>query len=186
MMAAADLIDDPLPMILPLEQLPPVLIHGDMAPAHWRLSLFNEQRLLNWQHCAVGAGVYDLVSFVEQFGLIQDSTGHWRVRLQWPANEETMVDSYLLRMSGALGTSFNARAVRQAIPAARCLFILTTWLPRFASWLSESGGETGSVTAVRPHTQRPRLAEARLAQVVSLQSYLAGVFKRFLGAYKLL
>jgi hypothetical protein len=186
MTAAADLIDDPLPMTLTLQQLSPALIHGDMAPSHWRLTLFNEQRLLDWQNCAVGAAVYDLVSFVEQFGLVQDKSGRSGLRQQWPINEETMVDSYLLHMSSALGARFNARAVRQAIPAARCLYILTTWLPRFATWLPPSPDEAASVTAVRRGKQRQHLAEARLAQMVGLQPYLAGVFKRFLGAYKLL
>jgi hypothetical protein len=186
MMAAADLIDDPLPMTLPLQQLAPSLIHGDMAPGHWRLSLFNEKRLLDWRYCAVGAGVHDLITFIEQFGLIQDENGRWLLRQQWPANEETMVDSYLLHMSSALGPSFSARAVRQAIPAARCLYVVTTWLPRFAAWLSESAGEADPVTRIRPHGQRPHLAEAGPAQMVGLQSYLAGVFRRFLGAYKLL
>jgi hypothetical protein len=186
MMAAADLIDDPLPMTLTLQQLPPALIHGDMAPSHWRLSLFNEQRLLDWQNCAVGAAVYDLVSFIERFGLVQDKRGRSGLRRRWPVNEETMVDSYLLHMSSALGANFNARAVRQAIPAARCLFILTTWLPRFATWLPPSPDEAASDTAVRRGKHRQHLAEVRLAQMVDLQLYLAGVFRRFLGAYKLL
>jgi hypothetical protein len=186
MLAAADLIDDPLPMTLPLQQLPPSLIHGDMAPSRWRLSLFNEKRLLAWQHCAVGAGVYDLVAFIEQFGLVQDEAGRWLLRQQWPANEEMMVDSYLLHMSDRLGANFNARAVRQAIPAARCLYVMTTWLPRFAAWLSQSAGPMEPLTQIRPQSQRLHLAEAGLAQMVGLQSYLAGVFRRFLGAYKLL
>jgi hypothetical protein len=51
----------------------------------------------------------------------------------WPTAEETMIDSYLLRMHFGLG-QFDARAMRQAIPAALCLHVITTWLPRFAGY----------------------------------------------------
>jgi hypothetical protein len=183
--AAADLIDDPLPMIQPLLELPFTLIHGAMSPHQWRLSLFHEQRLLDWRQTAVGPSVYDLISFIEQFDLLPGEHGRYQLRHQWPASEETMIDSYMLRMSSLLGSRFNARAVRQAIPAARCLYLISNWLPRFAHWPLAK-----SAPALRHDTlypaSRSRLAEAGWQEMAGLEPYLAGLFKRFLVACRAL
>lgn len=183
--AAADLLDDPVPMLEPLRNQPLTLLHGDPSNYHWRLTLFDELRLFNWRHVMIGPGVYDLVSFLEQFDLLYaDSPPGMRMRQSGQDSEETMIDTYVLAMSGKLGSQFNARAFRQAIPAARCLFILTSWFPRFAKWFSEMPNKYAWQKVNRMSDDR--LAESVFRPMITLRPYLAGVFERFLQAYRTL
>ncbi|MDX1523783.1 MAG: hypothetical protein R3264_19300, partial [Anaerolineae bacterium] len=137
--AAADLLDDPLPMLEPLSNLPVTLLHGNPHSYHWRLTLFQECYLLGWDGVQIGPGIYDLVRFVEQFDKLypHGRNGRMAVRSHSPISEETIVDSYLITMKKKMGGAFDARSARQAIPAARCLHVLTTWFPYFATWFAE-------------------------------------------------
>lgn len=182
--AAADLLDDPVPLLEPLRQLPLTLLHGDPNNRRWRVTLFDDQRLTGWQMAAVGPGIYDLVSFVEQFSLLDDaeSAPDLKTRPLWPVNEETIIDSYMLALSQRLGNRVNTRAMRQAIPAARCLYVLTSWFPHFATWFEEMPNR---------YTWQKinRMAEndfvnTPLQGFMKLRPYLSGVFERFLLAYR--
>jgi hypothetical protein len=183
--AAADLLDDPVPMLEPLRDLPATLMHGDPSSYHWRLTLFDELRLINWQKAAIGPAIYDLVSFLEQFDLLYvDEPQGMRMRRAGHSSEETMIDGYLLSMSGRFGSRFDARAARNAIPAARCLFVLTNWFPRFAKWFSEMPNKYAWQKVNRMSDER--LAESAFQPMITLRPYLAAVFQRFLKAYRTL
>lgn len=183
--AAADLLDDPVPMLEPLRGQPLTLLHGDPSSYHWRLTLFDELRLFNWSNVAVGPAVYDLVSFLEQFDLLYvDDPMGMRMRQTIPDSEETMTDTYVLAMSGRLRSGFDARSFRQAIPAARCLFILTSWFPRFAKWFSEMPNKYAWQKVNR--MSDANLAKSMFRPMITLRPYLAGVFERFLHAYRTL
>lgn len=183
-LAAADLLDDPVPMLQPLQQLPTTLLHGKLSPGSWRFNLFNTHHLLNWEHMIIGPGVFDLVHFVEEFDLLADENG-WRSRSCWPVLEETMIDGYLLNMGGKIGSSFNATAVRQAVPAARCLYVLTTWLPRFATWFPTAPNMLQEWQAFNQMCDE-ELAEAGFGLMVGIRPYLTNLFQRFLTAYRML
>jgi hypothetical protein len=173
-------------MLEPLLNLPVTLLHGDPHSHHWQMTLFEERRLLDWHKTCLGPGICDLVAFLEQFELLYgcDQLADFCIRRSVPASEETMIDSYLLAMRAALGTQFDAHLMRQAIPAARCLFILTSWFPYFASWYEDMPD--------RYTWQRiNRMSDAELAaqsmgQMVDYRPYLRNVFERFLRAYRLL
>lgn len=184
--AAADLLDDPVPMLEPLLNLPVTLLHGNPHNYHWCLNLFNDTRLLDWQQAAIGPSVCDLVSFIEQIDLTYAPDNGWQIcmRPEQLATEETIVDSYLLAMSAALGRAFNARAVRQAIPAARCLHILSTWFPYFATWFGEMPNKFTWQKVNRLSDEQ--LVGTMFQPMVAFRPYLAAVFKRFLHAYKTL
>ncbi len=160
--ALADLLDDPMPMLYPLRRLPPTLLHQNLAPNHWRLTLFGDCVLLDWKMPAIGPAVCDLINFTEQFALIQKN-GKVRERADLPMSIETIIDTYFLRLYSGLYPLFNGRELRQAIPAARCLQMITHWLPRFVS--------------VHNH----RLLFHRWESVAP---YFVGLFNRFLHAYK--
>lgn len=183
-LAVADLLDDPVPMLQPLQQLPATLLHGKLSPCHWRVNLFNEHYLVNWDDMQAGPGIFDLVHFIEEFDLLSDEFG-WRTRSAWPVLEETMIDSYLLNMGRRLGADFNASAVRQAVPAARCLYVITTWLPRFATWfhtLPENEADWQDFNEMCDE----ELAEAGFDLMAGIRPYLTNLFQRFLSAYRLL
>ncbi|MFO7683311.1 MAG: phosphotransferase [Chloroflexota bacterium] len=184
--AVADLLDDPVPMLEPLKNLPATLLHGNPHSHHWRLTLFGDSYLLDWHQAMIGPGVLDLVSFVEQFDLLfaNGDSSRLLVRQERPLSDETMIDSYLLTMSSRLGSKFDGRALRRAIPAARCLHVLTNWLPHFASWFSQMPN-TYTWQKINRLTDA-QLAETPYRAIVPFRPYLAGVFHRFLQSYKTL
>lgn len=184
--AVADLLDDPVPMLEPLKNLPLTLVHGNPHSHHWRLTMFEESYLLDWHQAVIGPGVLDLVSFTEQFDLIFENGNKSKllVREERPLSDETMIDSYLLTMSARLGRKFDGRAVRRAIPAARCLHVLTNWLPHFATWFTQMPNKyTWQKINRLPDEQ---LAQTPYRAMVPFRPYLAGVFYRFLQSYKTL
>jgi hypothetical protein len=183
-LAAMDLLDDPIPMLQPLQQLPTTLLHGKLSPSNWQFNLFDEHHLINWENITVGPGIFDLVHFIEEFDFLSDEFG-WRTRNAWPVLEETMIDSYLLNMGRRIGSDFNATAVRQAVPAARCLYVLTTWLPRFATWF-ETIPDDDQDWLVFNQMRDEELAEAGFDLMVGIRPYLTNLFQRFLSAYRLL
>ena len=184
--AAADLLDDPVPLLDPLSRLPQTLLHGDMHIYHWHITLFGQRRLLDWNNVIIGPGIYDLVSFQERFDLLisEDEQRPIYARKDSPVDEETIIDSYMLAMKAELGEQFDARTMRQAIPAARCLLVLVNWFPYFASLFDDmpdvytwqrinrmSSSELEGRTVDRMYIYRP---------------YLKRVFRRFLQAYHML
>jgi hypothetical protein len=184
MLAIADLLDDPIPMLLPLQQLPPTLLHGRLSPVNWRFNLFDTHYLVNWDKMTVGPGIYDMVYFIEEFDFLADENG-WRSRSAWPVLEETMIDSYLLNMGGKIGPSFNATAARNAVPAARCLYLLTTWLPRFALWFQTVPDDLKDWHEFNQMCDED-LAAAGFDLMVGIRPYLSNLFQRFLAAYRML
>lgn len=189
--AAADLLDDPVPLLATLDDLSWTLLHGAPHPEHWRLTLFDEEYLIDWSGVQFGPGVLDLVTFLERYPLLYDHRGkateqedqpRLRLRETSPLFEETVTDTYLLTLAAELGNRVSARAVRAAIPAARCLNVLTTWFPFFAELAGDMPG--------RYIWQKiNRLSEAELARyhdgpMAGMRPYLAGVFARFLNAYR--
>ena len=173
--AVADLLDDPVPMTQPLLELPVCLLHGNPAPRHWQLNLLDGVYLLGWDEAVVGPAVYDLASLVEQLHLTPALDGRFC--------EETVVDSYILRMSARLGKRFPARQMRQALPAARALYILAVELPKLVDYL-------------RPLTRQPELPADGLTdewlqaagadELAAMRPQLAAMFRRFWRAYRLL
>ncbi len=181
--ALAELLDDPLPMLQPLRELPLTLLHGDLNLDHWHSTLFGERFLLDWANVAVGPAVCDLVDFLEQVEWAR-ATRAGALDDDWPAAEETIVDSYLLRMHMGLGR-FDSRAMRQAIPAALCLHVVTAWLPRFADAFHAFVGS--------PLTWRRLLSmdddalrRAGYGRMVGWQAYLRRLMPRFWDATRLL
>lgn len=183
--AMADLLDDPVPMLHPLRQLPETLVHGNPSTRHWHLNMFGQYRLLDWQTVLIGPGIYDLVSFIEQFGLIEQKNGIVHQRDGWPSTIETIEDSYLLTMGSKLGIHYNALANRQAIPAARCLHVIVTWLPRFAEWLWNAPDERYNWMRLG-YLGSNNSTATELSSIVTLRQHLSGVFARFLQAYRAL
>ncbi|MBL1129989.1 MAG: hypothetical protein D8M54_16015 [Chloroflexi bacterium] len=182
--AAADLLDDPAPMLEPLRQLPPTLLHGAPHSYHWQLSLFDDVYLLDWQKAAIGPGICDLVNFLEQFELLyaDGDRCNMGVRPFWPLSEETMVDSYLIGMRARLGPTFQGRAVRQALSAARCLYVLVNWFALFAEWFAEMPNPyVWQKINTLPEDELMGSAHEPIARV---RPYLQGVYGRFLQAYR--
>jgi len=173
--AVADLLDDPVPMIQPLLELPICLLHGNPAPHHWQLNLLDGVYLLGWEAAVSGPGVYDLMSFMEQL--------HHTPALDGRFCEETLVDSYLLRMSARLGKRFPARPTRLALPAARALYLLAVELPKL-------------VPLLRPLLRQPELPPqgltddwlqaAEAVQLIEQRPLLTAMFGRLWRAFKLL
>lgn len=178
--AVAELLDDPLPLLQPLRELPTTLLHGELALHHWRLSLLNDGRLLDWRNARIGPPVWDLVDFLERVEQLRRQRPHGRGL----PSEETMIDSYLLRMHVGL-SNFDARAVRQTLPAAFCLYVVTTWLPRFAEWFQpflDSPLTWRSLQQLDDEGLR-RVGYSRLA---GLREYLSDLFVRFWHATRAL
>ncbi|MCP4429098.1 MAG: hypothetical protein GY803_31825, partial [Chloroflexi bacterium] len=130
--------------------------------------------------------VCDLVSFVDQFDMLYGGDGRWPIQLrpEWPITEETMIDSYLLSLSTQLGDKFNARDMRLALPAARCLHVLTNWFPYFANWFSDMPNKFTWQKVNRMSDEE--LINTTFQPMVGFRPYLTGVFQRFLRAYRML
>lgn len=182
--ALAELLDDPLPMLQPLRELPLTLLHGNLALRHWHSTLFDEHYLMDWSNVTVGPSVCDLVDFLEQVERARAHQADYFVEDDWPVAKETLIDSYLLRMHVGLG-QFDSRAMRQAIPAALCLHVITTWLPRFADMFRPFVGS--------PLTWRYLLAmddeqlrRAGYERMTGWRPYLTNLFLRFWRATRLL
>lgn len=181
--ALADLIDDPLPMLFPLRQLPKTLLHGDLSPKNWRVSMFGDYRLINWEKISVGPAVYDLVLFIDRFDGFSILDAEWRRPDNWPVTEETMEDSYILAMGRELGRRFNATTFRQAIPAARCLYVLTYWLPMIDTWFRQIPFDH-EIWLNQNQLSDEELAAEGFGEMVHLRPYMSKVFKRWMIAYR--
>ncbi|UCC54653.1 MAG: phosphotransferase [Anaerolineaceae bacterium] len=184
--AAEDLLDDPVPMLEPLLHLPSTLLHGNMHKYHWHLTLFRENRLLDWRNVALGPAILDVVSFQEQFDLLFSNSKLLSVNPYEdpPVTEETIIDSYLLAMKAELSRQFDARQMRLAIPAARCLQILTTSFPYFATWFDQMPDKY-TWQRVNRMTE-PEPVGRSLDNIIRYRPYLRKVFQRFLQAYRML
>lgn len=170
-----ELLDDPLPMLQPLRELPVTILHGNPSPEHWRVTLFNERYLLDWEQATVGPPVCELVAFLEQARVLWAGPEGPGYR---PVTEETMIDGYILRMSMLLGKAFPARDMRRAMNAALCLHVLTTWLPRFAEWFHPYVGSPFTWKMVT-HMNDEQLDRVGLSQFKFTRPYLKNLFHRF-------
>lgn len=184
--ATSDLLDDPVPLLEPLSRLPKTLLHGDMHIYHWHITLFDQRRLLDWGNVTIGPGIYDLVSFQERFDLLisGDKSRPFYAWEDSPVDEETIIDSYMLAMKAELGPQFDARAMRQAIPAARCLLVLVNWFPYFASLFDDMPDYYTWQRINRMSSSE--LGERTVNQIFVYRPFLKRVFRRFLQAYHML
>ena len=186
MAAAADLLDDPLPMLERLNNLPQTLLHGDPHNYQWHLTLFEDRCLLDWHKVRVGPGIYDLVAFAEQLELIYriEADVQQYAHQPMPISQETVIDSYILVLKEKLGSQFDARTTRQAIPAARCLYVLTHWFPHFADWFSDMPHKFMWQRVNRMSDEE--LLGTEFQAIVGFRPYLTAVFQRFLQSYRTL
>ena len=184
--AAADLLDDPLPMLERLNDLPHTMLHGEPHNYQWHLTLFEDRRLLDWHKVMVGPGIYDIVNFVEQLELVyrQENNLQLYAHLEMPISQETIIDSYILTLKAKLGSRFDARTTRQAIPAARCLYVLTHWFPHFADWFSDMPHKFTWQRVNR--MSDTELMGTEFQPIVGFRPYLTAVFQRFLQSYRTL
>lgn len=180
---AADLLDDPLPLIYHLDQLPLTLIHGDPKPQAWRLDLLNRCQLPDWKSAKIGPPVYDLVCFIVNLSLVRSKEGTYSQRVHWPISEETVVDSYILAMGRNLESRFSPALLRQAIPAAECLYILTVGIPTFANWIIKLESEQFDWHALILEDY-DKLSEGDYSEFAAIRSYWSSLFARFLSAYR--
>ncbi|MCB9431988.1 MAG: hypothetical protein H6668_08380 [Ardenticatenaceae bacterium] len=180
--AAADLLDDPVPMLEPLLDLPATLLHGHPHPYQWSVTLFDQRRLFNWNKPTLGPGILDLVFFLEQFDLLYHPESQALfVRQERPSSEETIVDSYLLALSAELGSQSQTRDVRRALAAARCLYVLTTSFPHFASWFNDMPNRYVWQRINRMSDEE--LQNSQFSLLAAYRPYLSGLFQRFLQSY---
>lgn len=200
MAAVADLLDDPVPMLAALREQPQTLLHGSPQPYHWRTTLFDQMYLVDWREAKSGPAALDLVALIEGLPLVfavnemarsifsgdsysnQSGEPHLKVRPMSPLAEETLVDSYILSMAAELEGGFPARHFRQSLPAARCLHVLTTWFPYFATWHGDMPNRYVWQRANRMSEEE--LGELGFGPMVGVRPYLAGVFDRFMQAYR--
>lgn len=183
--AVADLLDDPVPMLYPLRSLPSTLLHGEPAPRHWRLTLFGDCNLLDWQGVSIGPSVCDLVSFVENVEQVNTLAVGEQPREVTQLRMETLVDGYLLRMYEALWPLFNPRELRKALPAAQCLYVLTQWLPLLSHWFDPLAEEDATL-AGSGRISDQSLLEAGCIAAVRHRPYLAELVQRFMQAFRAL
>lgn len=186
--AVADLLDDPVPMLQPLQDLPATLIHGNPHNEQWHFTLFDQERRLHgWETVCVGPGIYDIVAFTEQANLVYldgDTSNILQSRIDMPTDIETLIDTYFLTMSAELGKQFPSREVRRAIWAARCLYVLVNWFTYFSTWFDDMPDKYAWQKINRMSDQQ--LAQNANHPIVAIRPYLKGVFARFLQAYRLL
>jgi hypothetical protein len=159
------------------------LLHGDPSPKHWRLNLFGNYRLVNWEKISVGPAVYDLVVFIDRFDRFSITNGDLHRPDNWPLSEETMEDTYILAMGQELGARFNATTFRQAIPAARCFYVITNWLPKFNSWFRQSSYED-KFWLIQDQKRDNELTIDESGEMATLKPYLSRLFNRWMVAYR--
>jgi hypothetical protein len=179
-----ELLDDPVPMLHTLRSLPATLIHGAPGPRHWRLTVFGDCTLMDWSAVALGPGVLDLMAHIElgeQFHCLAEGQASAEAIEQ---RIQLLTDGYLLRLYEALWPLVDTRALRRALPAARCLYLLAEWLPRLGDWFAPLAASATSRPALRMDDRQ--LTKAGQREAVHLRPYLTGLFKRFWDDYKLI
>ncbi|MBK9055429.1 MAG: hypothetical protein IPL78_32355 [Chloroflexi bacterium] len=180
--AAADLLDDPVPMLYTLRDQPLTLQHGAPLNHHWHMTLFGTARLFDWHQVSAGPGITDLVHLVEQFNWLRDASDQFSLRPQEIVTDETLIDSYILHLAAELGPLCDTRAVRQSIAAARCFYLLAYWLPRLTDWLLDAHRQGHPL----PSLSDEHLLQARLTPLVTFKPQLATTVRRFLTASRML
>jgi hypothetical protein len=88
----------------------------------------------------------------------------------------------MLAMSHRLGSQYDARSIRLAIPATRCLHVLLNWFPHFANWFAEMPSKYTWQKVNRMSDEQ--LAGTIFQPIVRFRPYLSAVFQRFLRAYR--
>ena len=180
--AAADLLDDPMPMFFPLSQLPQSLIHGNAAPEAWYLDLLGSCQLSDWRSAKIGPPIYDLVCLILNIGLIEPKEGTTSLKYAWPITEETIVDSYILAMGQRLDSEFSPALVRQVLPAVETLYILTVGIPKLAQWIEKLDGEKFNWQSAWVGDY-DKISDVGYSHFDALRSYWSALFTRFLSAY---
>lgn len=190
--AFENLLERPDLMLKPLRQMPFTLMHGRPAVENWSVGLFNNVTLFDWQNTTFGPGVCDLIYFIEDFYI--NCTGRdpaekraYYLYQEWPVVEETLIDSYFIRLAANLeADEYSARHIRRyALPAARCLYVLTYWLPTISEWFMHLPSSRQTWQKIQ-ELDDEKLAPLGYTPLVGLRPHLQKVFARFLEAYNLL
>lgn len=175
--AVEDVLDDPAPVLYPLRDLPLTVIHGAPTLPRWRSTPLGRRWLLTWRGVRLGPGVLDLMGLLESAAAYLPSPVAGSSEM-WNAWEEQFVDTYLLRLASERGPGADMRAVRRALPAARCLHFILFWWSRLNRWLR--------LTQARP-TARPAAPLEGIPWSGPLATHwratLAAGAQRFLRAY---
>ena len=176
------LLDDPLPVLQPLTEVPATLLHGNPQPEHWHLTLFDDCFLFDWQQIYIGPPVFELAALLEMFAWwrhdVKEPPGHQEQQLF----EETITDTYMLQMGAELGDEFSGRQIRQSLSAARCYHILTHGLPRYTAWLDAPPSPSMNWTKLKAMSEAELFANG-YPQLARLRRQLKGIFNRFLQNY---
>jgi hypothetical protein len=187
-----NLLERPDLMLQPLREVPFTLLHGRPAVEKWRVSLFDAYTLVGWQQATLGPSVCDLIYFVEDFFVNCTSINPLEKRpyyfyQEWPVVEETLIDTYFIKLGELLGTDeYSARALRRrALPAARCLYVLTTWLPLISDWFAQLPNSRHTWEMLESMNEA-ELAATGHTPLIALRPHLRPLFDRFLEAYTLL
>lgn len=186
------LLEEPALMLNPLRELPFTLLHGRPAIENWRISLFDQYTLLDWKTATLGPSVCDLVYLIEDFFVNNTSPDPADKRpyyffQEWAVVEETLVDSYFIALGQQVAAeSYNARTLRRhALPAARCLYAMTTWLPTIADWFIHLPPSRHTWEMIH-EMDESQLATLGYTPLLARQPHLRHLFGRFFDAYLLL
>ncbi len=185
--AAELLLNNPDLLLTPLREIPYTLLHGQPEVDNWVVSLLEREQLLGWHTAVWGPAPLDLVVFLESFYercSLHEGNLYYH---EWEVREETLIDGYFLQLAKQLPPeSYDARYLRRyALPAARCLHVLTHWFPIFADWFMRlpHSRHTWEMLAAMDDQQ---LAAIGYTPVVGVRPHLKLVFDRFLNAFRLL
>lgn len=186
------LLEQPDLMMKPLRQVPFTLMHSRPSISNWNIGIFDSVALLDWQHISYGPGICDLIYFIEDFyihctGRNVDEKRSYYLYREWPIVEETLIDSYFIRLAQELeADEYSARQMRRyALPAARCLYVLTYWLPTISEWFMHLPSSNRTWNKIQEMDDN-ELASLGYTPLVGLRPHLQKVFARFLDAYNLL
>lgn len=187
-----DLLERPTLMLTPLQEMPFTLLHGRPTVENWRINLFDDVTLLDWKQAASGPSVCDLIHFIEDVyisctSLNPEEKRSYYLYQEWSIVEETLIDSYFIRLAEQLDSDlYSARQMRRyALPAARCLYVLTHWLPTISEWFMHLPSSRNSWEKIQELGDQ-ELASIGYTPLIGLRPHLKNVFGRFLDAYNLL
>ena len=176
------LLDDPLPALQPLLEMPFSLLHGQPSPHHWHLTMFDQCFLFDWQQIYIGPPVFELAGMLENIAWWQNEAAEPPGHRQQPQLEDTLIDTYLLQMGAELGSEFTSRRLRQTLASARCFHILTHGLPRYTAWLDAPPSPSLNWARLKEMDEADLFAGG-YPTLAKLRRQLKTLFNRFLQEY---
>jgi hypothetical protein len=187
--AATFLLHHPDLWLTPLQETAYTLLHGQPGVENWAVSLWEEERLLSWHTAVWGPAPYDLIIFLESLHAAYAHTPSHpsQPAAEWAQQEETLIDSYFLALADHLPSQqYQSRHLRRyTLPAARCLYTLTHWLPTLGDWFMHLPPSRHTWEMLADMDERQR-ATIGYTPVVAIRPHLQQLFQRFLQAYRLL